>query len=305
MCFIGLNIHAIQNKNVVVSMSDPNNKLDLEGASKGLCCSSICSSISCPVKCAMKLVCVVLLSFVVSYFTAKHYSGNGNNSEKIIGQWVNNNAEAIIQSVNIYANQQRDVALKQQQQDSSKQIIENKVAIEDTTYSGVVNPNGKITVVEFYDYRCGYCKKASYDVSKIAKENKDVRVIYKDLPILGEESMKIARASIAVSMIDKEKGKDGIAYKKFHKFMMEDSSNSKYNGNIDKAIKDAVNSTGLSLKDFKNIMTKKSSEIDNAIKSNLSLASNLNITGTPVFIINGEMVRGAVGYDTMKSLIKK
>ena len=76
-------------------------------------------------------------------------------------------------------------------------LVQNRPALERDKRDFVANPNGKITVVEFFDYRCGYCKKAAPEVVKLIAEHPDVRFVFKELPIFGEVSEKAAAVALA------------------------------------------------------------------------------------------------------------
>ena len=78
--------------------------------------------------------------------------------------------------------------LAQQSDDARKAIAANRAALERDPRDVVINPGGKITVVEFYDYRCGYCKLVAPEITKLIEENPDVRVVFKEFPIFGEQS---------------------------------------------------------------------------------------------------------------------
>jgi protein-disulfide isomerase len=152
------------------------------------------------------------------------------------------------------------------------------------------NPNGKITMVEFFDYNCGYCRKAFPDVMRMLEEDKDLRLVMKEFPILGPGSTYAARAALA----SRKQGK----YWEYHLALM------RYEGHIDEASADAVaQSVGLDVARLKADMA--SDDITSVIKRNMSLADALNIQGTPAFVVDERIIPGAIGYDGLAAAVKE
>jgi protein-disulfide isomerase len=152
------------------------------------------------------------------------------------------------------------------------------------------NPDGKVTVVEFFDYNCGYCRKAFGDVMKMIGEDKDIRLVMKEFPILGAGSTYAARAALA----SRKQGK----YWEYHVALMS------HEGKIDEAAADEIAaSVGLDVKKLKTDMS--GDEITAVIDSNMSLAVALNIQGTPAFVIDQTIIPGAVGYDGLMGAVKQ
>jgi len=151
------------------------------------------------------------------------------------------------------------------------------------------NPNGKVTVVEFFDYNCGYCRKAFPDVMKMIGDDKDVRLVMKEFPILGPGSTYAARAALA----SRKQGK----YWEYHLAMM------RHDGRIDDTTADEIAaSVGLDVKKLKSDM--QSDDVEQVISRNMGLAEALNIQGTPAFIIDETIIPGAVGYDGLSAAVK-
>lgn len=152
------------------------------------------------------------------------------------------------------------------------------------------NPDGKVTVVEFFDYNCGYCRKAFPDVIKMIESDKDLRLVMKEFPILGPGSTYAARAALA----SRKQGK----YWAYHVALMD------HDGKIDEpAAHEIAISVGLDVERLKEDM--KSAEIDSVIQRNMSLAEALNIQGTPAFIIDETIIPGAIGYDGLAAAVKQ
>ncbi len=140
------------------------------------------------------------------------------------------------------------------------------------------NPKGDITVVEFFDYNCGYCKRGFPDVAKLIQSDPKVRVVFRELPILSKGSEEASRVAIAANMQGK--------YWEFHKLMFE----FKGQANEASALKIAEKA-GLDMARLKADL--KSEKVSDEIKKVRELAQNLNINGTPHFIVGNRSIPGA------------
>lgn len=154
------------------------------------------------------------------------------------------------------------------------------------------NPEGQITVVEFFDYRCGYCKQVFPAVMKVLNDNPNVRYVAKEFPILGPESVLASRASLAVWRTHKEK------YGAFHAALMETR------GGIPEAkILDIASALGIDPDQLKAAMADPA--IEKILEKNYQLAQALNINGTPAFVIGGKLAPGAIDASTMQRMISE
>jgi protein-disulfide isomerase len=154
------------------------------------------------------------------------------------------------------------------------------------------NLDGDVTIVEFFDYRCGYCKRVLPAVQELISSDENIRIIFKEFPILGEDSVFASRAAIATWLNWPEK------YLKFHIDMM----SSRGNLSQVKVIELAATS-GIDIEKLRSEMM--SENVDEAISRTMQLAEYLNINGTPAFIIGNELVPGAIDIDAMRALIEK
>jgi protein-disulfide isomerase len=150
------------------------------------------------------------------------------------------------------------------------------------------NPKGEITLVEFYDYRCGYCKKAASAVTELQKIDLRVRVVYKDFPILGEPSELAARAALA----SQAQGK----HQAFHEALLASHADM----SKEAILKIAVN-VGLDTKRLEADMADPKWQA--VIDKNRALARDLGISGTPGFIVGNELVAGWLDLKGLKELI--
>jgi len=150
------------------------------------------------------------------------------------------------------------------------------------------NPRGDVTIVEFFDYRCPYCKQVLPSLQALLREDHNLRFLYKELPVLGPQSVTAAHAALAAQ----RQGK----YEAFHNAMMATK------GQItDDTVYKIAGSVGLDVERLKQDMS--APEIEQALKANLALADALNIHGTPGFIIGKHIVPGAVDLDALRNMI--
>jgi protein-disulfide isomerase len=154
------------------------------------------------------------------------------------------------------------------------------------------DPNGDVTVVEFLDYRCGYCKKAHTGVQALIAGDRNIRFVVKELPILGDESVYASRAAMAAKL----QGDD--LYEAYSDAMM------RHRGDLDKnAVYRLARSVGIDADRMLDDMG--SPAIAAQIDQTRVLAREMDIRGTPAFVIGGEIVRGYVPYDTLRQLVSK
>lgn len=150
------------------------------------------------------------------------------------------------------------------------------------------NPEGDVTLVEFFDYRCPYCKQVEPALESLLRQDHELRIVYKEFPVLGPASVTAAKAALAARKQDK--------FDAFHRAMMA------LKGQIDDAAVFAVAaSVGLDIPRLKRDM--KDPAIGRQIDANYALADALRIDGTPGFVIGNEVVPGAIGLDDLKQLI--
>jgi protein-disulfide isomerase len=150
------------------------------------------------------------------------------------------------------------------------------------------NPKGDVTLVEFFDYRCPYCKQIEPSLDALLKEDGKLRIVYKEFPILGEASVYAAHVALAA----KKQGK----YAEFHRAMMATK------GDIaDATVLNVANSLGLDVTKIKSDMS--APEVDKVIEANYGLADALNIQGTPAVVVGDTLVPGAVDLDTLRKEI--
>lgn len=152
------------------------------------------------------------------------------------------------------------------------------------------NLNGDVTVIEFFDYRCGYCKRVASAVTQLQRDDPGVRVVYKDFPILGEASIVGARAALAA----REQGK----HQAFHEAMLASDNELTH-----EEIFSIAQRVGLDVKKLDADL--QAPEWQAAIDRNHALAKLLGISGTPGFVVGGEVYPGALELAGIKALVAK
>ncbi len=156
------------------------------------------------------------------------------------------------------------------------------------------NPQGDVTLVEFFDYNCGFCKRALSDLLELMKQDPKLRVVFMEFPVLGEASLDAARVAIAAHMQDKS----GKKYFELRRKMLT------HRGRIDKAQALAsAEAVGLDVARIKRDMG--SDEVRATIEETMSVAQALGLNGTPSYVVGDEVVVGAVGRDALKQKVNE
>ncbi|RKF15153.1 DsbA family protein [Roseovarius spongiae] len=171
-------------------------------------------------------------------------------------------------------------------------VAENADALFNDGHSFVGgNPEGDITIVEFFDYRCGYCHKAFPEVNELVESDGNIRFIVKELPILGDSSVLASRFAIATQQVAGDE-----AYKQVHDALMT------MKGDVsDVTLRRLGESFGL---DTDAIMAHMDSDdVTAVIDANRALAARLDISGTPSFVMGDQMIRGYVPLEGMQQIV--
>jgi protein-disulfide isomerase len=155
------------------------------------------------------------------------------------------------------------------------------------------NPDGDITLVEFMDYRCGYCKKAFEEVSELIKSDGNIRFVVKEFPILGEQSEMASRFAVATLQVA---GAD--AYEAVHDALMVMRAEVSV-----ETLTALGNDAGLA--DVAAVVARMNApEVTAVIEANRALATRMDINGTPTFVIDQTLVRGYVPLDGMRQIVE-
>ena len=155
------------------------------------------------------------------------------------------------------------------------------------------NPQGDVTFVEFFDYNCGYCKRALNDMVEIMGKDPKLKVVLKEFPVLGPGSVEAAQVAVAVRMQDKT----GKKYLEFHQKLLGGR------GQVDKAkALAAAKEVGLDMARLEKDL--KSEEIGKTLDESMKLAEALGLNGTPSYVIGNDVVIGAVGQAALSQKIQ-
>lgn len=184
----------------------------------------------------------------------------------------------------------RQLQAGRQQQAIAETIEKRREEFERDDNAPVLgNPNGDVTVVEFFDYNCSYCKKAAEPVDQLLANDQGVRLVYREWPILGPGSLFAARAALA----SRKQGK----YEEFHKALMSSSR-------VDESrTMEVANNLGLDIDQLKADMA--APEVDQHINLSMDLANSLQINGTPTFLIGNQLAPGLVPLKQLQQMVDK
>jgi protein-disulfide isomerase len=243
---------------------------------------TVIKNMSCEVKLAYILIIILFVAIGIMCC--------GKRSEKIMAKWIDENPKAILDSVQKFVEKEQGRVQQQQAQAADTYIRDNMAVIADEANTGVLNPKGTKVIVEFYDYNCGYCKMAAKAIKDVASD-KDVKVVFRDYPILSEMSLTAAQYSTAVAISEPKK------FSEFHENL--------FNGNAQtlQGIKDALNKSGISVEKIEKVLKNRKADIDKRLNDNREIAASLKLGGTPAFIINGVLVPGYIDAEQIKGML--
>jgi protein-disulfide isomerase len=205
--------------------------------------------------------------------------------EGIVRDYLKSHPELLIDSL-----QAAEEKIKADEKDKAKRALgEHRKQVFDDPESPVAgNPKGDVTLVEFFDYRCPYCKQVEPALEKLIAEDRKLRFVYKEFPVLGPVSETAAQVALAARLQGK--------YEAFHRAMMNTS------GHFDEAvIYKVAASVGCDIDRLK--QDAKSPAVEKNLRANFALADALDITGTPAFIVGDTIIPGAMSASALKQLI--
>ena len=165
-------------------------------------------------------------------------------------------------------------------------LAANRAALETpfaSSWKGAVKPD--VTLAYFYDYACGYCRRSNPDIERLVAEDKGLRVVYREFPILGPDSVAAARASLAASKAGR--------FVNFHDALYQAGNPSP------ETIAIAGNASAITPQQAQD------PAIEAEIEKNYRLAGQLGATGTPLFVVGNQVINSAVGYDALKEAVAK
>ena len=208
--------------------------------------------------------------------------------QKEIRLYLLENPEIIMEAVEVLREKEQQAAI----QSDFELVKKHKKAIFEDGFSFIGgNPNGDITLVEFVDYRCGYCKKAHNEVEKLLSTDGNIRFVIKEFPILGEDSLVLSKFALAVKILHGDE-----MYKLVHDILIKMKSPPS-----EKAFNQILSNLNLDAKLVESAM--ESNEVNGMIAYTRTLAERLKISGTPTFVMNDELIRGYVPFDALIKIV--
>jgi protein-disulfide isomerase len=205
--------------------------------------------------------------------------------EQIVREYLMAHPEVLVEALTAYQEKQ-----EAEQAEAQRQALVSRQdeLFKNPTSPVVGNPQGDVTLVEFFDYQCGYCKSVHADVRRLLDSDGKVRLVLKEFPILGPASLTASRAALAAQ----KQGK----YDALHNALMENR------GQLDDdKIMRIAGSVGVDVERLKKDM--QAPDIQDALQRNLRLAGELNIRGTPAFVIGDQIIPGAVSLERLKEMV--
>jgi protein-disulfide isomerase len=209
--------------------------------------------------------------------------------EAIVKQVIKDNPELVMKVLSDYQEKEELAHISKAAQNLTR--MQDKIA-RDPRAPAIGNPKGDVTVVEFFDYHCGYCKRFYPEIAKLLHDDKNVRVVFKEFPILSPDSDLAARAALAVYNINKAK------YFDYHILLMQ--TNSEF---TEAMLTDKAKEVGIDAEAFRKAFH--DPEISKDIDRNKVLANNLAITGTPSIIVGTEFMPGAISYEILSQKVQE
>jgi len=235
--------------------------------------------------------CAALLAIAVPQVSrADEFSASQRGDiERIVREYLVAHPE-VIQEAMTELEKRQTAAEAEKHKAAVKQYSENLFTSPRQVVLG--NPNGNVTFVEFFDYNCGYCKRAMDDMLTLLKDDPKLKVVLKEFPVLGPGSVEAAQVAVAVRMQDKT----GKKYLEFHQKLLGGR------GQADKARALAVaKDIGLDMGRLDKDLA--SPEVKATLQESFKLAEALGLNGTPSYVIGDDVVVGAVGLDALKEKV--
>ncbi|MFY0691051.1 MAG: thioredoxin domain-containing protein [Paracoccaceae bacterium] len=228
------------------------------------------------------LICVLGLAAPVA---ATAEAMDEDRVRGLVLETILENPEVIMQAIDILRAREAEAQKAQAEMTLSSQ----RDALERDPNAPVLgNPDGDVTLVEFFDYNCGYCRRVHPSVEALIAEDKNLRVVLREWPILGEASVEAARVSLAA----RKQGK----YPEFHKALME----ARGRANAASAFK-VAEEMGLDVDQLRRDM--EAPDVAAHLQLSMQLSQQLGFNGTPSFVVGEQLVPGAIEIDQLRALV--
>ena len=205
--------------------------------------------------------------------------------EQIVRDYLLKNPEVIRDALAELDRREKAAAVAQQRDAIAAQHAALTSGAEKTV---VGNPDGDVTLVEFFDYNCGFCKRAHSDMKDLLASDPNLRVVYKEWPFLSKESLDAAKVSLAVA----RQGR----YEEFHNALLLGR------GTADEArAMEIAEAMGYDMDRIK--AEKETPEILSILETNMKLADSIGVTGTPAYVVGDQLILGAQGFATLQQAV--
>jgi len=229
---------------------------------------------------------LVLTLFVIPSAQAQDFTdAQKDQIQKMFKEYLMENGELIIESVDKYQTKEAEETRKSSEVKAKAFLGQIE---KQGNYPMTGNKDGDITLVEFFDYNCGYCRRALEELIIVLEKDKNLNVVFLDMPILGPASLEASKWSLAAHKQDK--------YFEFHSALLN------HNGQKDEAAMEKIaKNLSLDLKKLK--ADKDSKEIADLLSENVKQAQEMNVRGTPGFIIDGQVFPGYMPSDRIFEIL--
>lgn len=205
-------------------------------------------------------------------------AGDRAAMEKLVKDTVLANPEIIPEAIN-----------RLQEKEVEKLLASNREAIE-APFAGAWAgaKDGDVVLIEFFDFNCPYCRQSSADVDRLLKEDPNIKIVFRDMPVLGPESERFALASLSAAQQNR--------YRAFYQAVFAGQG-----GLSQERLIRTTRAAGLN--EGKVAAALSSKELQAEVEKNLSLGRALGLTGTPSYVVGNKILSGAVGYDALKEAV--
>ena len=221
----------------------------------------------------------ILISFFLIISPSHSHEINKDNIDTIIKKFLKKNPELLKSTLDNYK-----VSLENQKKQHAINLL------KDVNNPGVFSKQADITIYEFFDYNCGYCKSVVRTIMDVLSEDKKINFVFVEFPILSEQSYFAAKAALA--------SKNQNLYNKFHISLM------KINGRVnEEKVFSTAKKIGLNIDQLKKDIN--SPEIEKQLVKNREIAKLLGLNGTPAFIIGNIIYPGALNLNNLTKIIKQ
>lgn len=207
--------------------------------------------------------------------------------ETIVREYLLREPELLVEVLDALE-EQRSAQAGEMQREAIAAVGAELTASPEGTVLG--NPEGDVTIVEFFDYNCGFCRRAQADMEALIEDDPELRVVLKEIPVLGPESEAASRVSLAIRDLEPER------YAEFQRRLL--TSGATANEEAALALAEEMGLDRGAIAEATD-----SPAVVSALQESARLAAALNITGTPTYVVGNELVPGAVGADQLASRI--